>query len=386
MFDKKTDLFQNSKSLFLGHCSISPLFQGAADAIIDYHREMAAGGITALPQFFETMDRFHKNGARFLHTEKKNISYVHNTAEAMGLIANGYPFEAGEEVISYIHEYPSNHYPWRLQENRGVRLKLLPDRAAPAMPLRPNQPNGWSMEDLESLVTDRTRLLAVSHVQFATGYAADLYELGQFCKERNIDLVVDCAQSLGCLPVYPEKYHISALAASSWKWLMGPKGSGFFYTSEKFRKKIQTTMTGAAMMKQGLDYLNHDWAPLDDGQRFEYSTLPWDHISGLNAIFEQIFIDQDMVELRDEVFRLQDILAGELDPDLVEINRFENNHRSGILTAVVKTELAKLSRDLLQQQLVVTSQGGYLRLAPHFYMSDEQMVQAAGLINQAVRS
>lgn len=384
MLDKKPHLFTSTgKPIFLGHCSISPLFKGAFEAISTFNSEMARGGITALPQFFSTMDRFHQNGARFLGTDPENISYVHCTAEAMSMIAGGYPFQKGDEIISYIHEYPSNHYPWRLQENRGVRLRLLPDRAAAGVDEHPGQPNGWSMKDLELLVSSKTRIVAISHVQFTSGYAADLKELGRFCKERDIDLVVDCAQSLGCLPVYPEEYHIAALVASGWKWLMGPKGSGFLYTSKSFRSKIQLTMTGPAMMVQGLDYLNHSWNPHVDGRYFEYSTLPWDHVGALNAIFEQVFLNQDMDELRREVLRLQDVLIKYLDPDLLEILSFSDSHRSGILTAVVKTDLPKLCRDLLQQDVVVTSQGGYLRIAPHFYMTQEQMKKAAELINRA---
>lgn len=384
MFDKKTHLFTRPDTmLFLGHCSISPLFQGAYEAISFFGREMTRGGITALPQFFPTMDRFHQNGAAFLATDPDNISYVHCTAEGMSMIANGYPFQDGDEVISYIHEYPSNHYPWRLQEKRGVKLLLLPDRAVPGRKHYPQRPNGWSMDDLESIVNGRTRIIAISHVQFTSGYAADLEALGLFCKERGIDLVVDCAQSLGCLPVYPEKYHIGAVIASGWKWLMGPMGTGFLYTSKEFRSKIQPTMTGPGMMAQGLDYLDHSWNPLHDGRFFEYSTLPWDHVGGLNALFEQVFLGQDMEEMRGEVFRLQDILIDHLDPDLVEIFSVPDVHRSGILSVGVKSDLQELCSDLLQKGVVVTSQGGYLRLAPHFYMTQEEMEKAAVLINRA---
>ena len=216
----------DDETIFLSHCSISPLYRGAAEAMKEFVDDMSDGGIQKLPKYFHLLPTFHNNIGKLLRTPSENISYVHNTAEALCQIANGYPFEPGDQIISYIHEYPSNHYPWVLQKNRGVKLQLLAD-VAPVPEMDNLQgPKGWSMAELEARVTARTRIVAISHVQFASGYAADLQELGTFCLERGIDLIVDCAQSLGSLPVYPEEYHISAVAASGWKWLLGPKGSG----------------------------------------------------------------------------------------------------------------------------------------------------------------
>ena len=110
--------------------------------------------------------------------------------------------------------------------------------------------------------------------------------LGEFCRQRAIDLVVDCAQSLGCLPVRPEACHVAALASSGWKWLLGPWASGLLYTSPDFRRKLRPVMAGPGMMRQQLDYLDHRWNPHVDGRLFEYSTLAWDHAAGVLLLNE----------------------------------------------------------------------------------------------------
>ncbi|MCF8055261.1 MAG: aminotransferase class V-fold PLP-dependent enzyme [Desulfocapsa sp.] len=382
MFDKSEKAFPAKKyGLFLAHCAISPMQQQAKEVAQDFLEAMAGGGIRNLPPYFSLLPRFHQKCARLLQTEAENISSVHNTAEGMCLIANGYPFRPGDEIISYIHEFPSNHYPWRLQKKRGVKLILLGDCDPLGSLAAVTSPRGWSMEELEARVSSKTRIIALSHVQFTSGYAADLKELGAFCKERNIDLVIDGAQSVGCLPLYPEEYNVAAVAGSAWKWLMGPFGAGFLYTSVDFREKIEVTMAGSSSMQQGLEYLNHRWDPHLDGRKFEYSTLAWEHLAALNGLLDAVFLHYSMEDIRDEIFRLQDVFLQHLDPDLFVPLLFPEVHRSGILAILPKCNSQELVENVAKHGLVVTPRSEYVRIAPHFYLSDEDMRKAAECFN-----
>lgn len=377
------DLFpERDEPIFLSHCSVSPLYHAAARAIRNFIDDLAARGVGGLKHHLDILPRLHDNAARLLGCPAADISFVHNTAEALSMVANGYPFAPGDQVISYVHEYPSNHYPWVLQGRRGVELILLADHDPLGRSDPGNRPQGWSMDELEERVTARTRIVAISHVQFASGYAADLRLLGSFCRERGIDLVVDCAQSLGCLPIDPEECHIAALAASGWKWLLGPWASGLLYTSAEFRRKLQPIMTGPGMMRQGLDYLDHRWNPYDDGRLFEYSTVAWDHAAGLNAVLEEVFRRYDGAAIRAEVFRLQDVFLAHCDPDLVRPLRFAEANRSGIVALDVGGEIGTIMARLAAAGVVMTGPAGYLRLAPHFYQQDRQMIEAAAIVNR----
>ncbi|THB74546.1 MAG: aminotransferase class V-fold PLP-dependent enzyme [Desulfobulbaceae bacterium] len=378
----KNELIDSPVSeMFFSHCAVSPLVPAAAEVMTTFHHDLMKQGIIALEKYGSALPHYRKQFAALLKTDPANISYTHTTAEAMCQIAWGYPFEPGDRIISYLHEYPSNHYPWLLQKRRGVELDLLPDHldngAASDEP-----PTAWSMDDLKRLCTPKTKMVALSHVQFTTGYAADLVELGRFCRERDIDLIVDCAQSLGCLPVYPEEFGISAVAASGWKWLMGPKGAGVLYTSERFRQKLEPIFGGPSMMKQMFDYLDHTWDPFEDGRKLEYSTIPWDHVLALSTIAERLFSHVSMEAVRDEVFRLQDLLVAHIDPDIFNFLKFEPNNRSGILTARLPENANQLVKALLDHQVVISERAGYLRFAPHFYQTDQQMIAGAETINR----
>ncbi|MDJ0623490.1 MAG: aminotransferase class V-fold PLP-dependent enzyme [Desulfocapsaceae bacterium] len=385
MFDKSAKTFPSKEqTIFMGHCAVSPLFAKAAVAMQEFNRKMSIDGIKALPDYLDVMPRLHDNVGRFLRTSPKNISYVHNTAEALCMIANGYPFSPGDEIISYQHEYPSNHYPWILQKKRGVKLTLIADNPPLQKYAHLQKPTGWSMAELTGKITKKTRIIAFSHVQYTSGFAADLPALGEICRQNGIDLVVDCAQSLGCLPVYPEEFGVSAVVASGWKWLMGPMGSGLLYTSKNFREKLSETMAGPGLMRQGLNYLDLSWDPHDDGKKFEYSTLPWDHVAALNVVLEELFLKYSMESIRDEVFRLQDLFLQECAASGLQYLTFPEPNRSGILATEPRGESKAYLEFFKKKGFIITAPVGYLRFAPHFYNDDEQMVTAASYVNEAV--
>ena len=235
---------------FLAYCSVSPLNQPASDRAQKYlqrQSEVGRGIIFEYSGDEHVGQRFHNNFATMLKTQPENISMATNTSEGLSMIANGYPFEPGDQIISYVNEYPANHYPWVIQaQRRGVELVQLSDVDVAqedrpyTAPIPDSFARGWSFAELESVVTDRTRVIAISHVQFTSGFAADLPKLGAFCKERGIDLVVDAAQGLGCLPLYPDEWNIACIASAGWKWLLGPVGTGLLYTSPSSGRKSKS--------------------------------------------------------------------------------------------------------------------------------------------------
>jgi selenocysteine lyase/cysteine desulfurase len=242
------------------------------------------------------------------------------------------------------------------------------------------------MADLERATTDRTRLVAVSHVQFTSGYAADLAELGEFCHQRGIDLVVDVAQSLGSLPVRPRECRISAMAGSGWKWLLGPVGSGVMYTSPEFREKLDVVLAGANMVAQGTDYLDHTWDLLEDGRRFEYSTVQLSYAAALGRSVSDLFCKYAPQDVRDEIFRLQDLFISRVDTKRYRPVLFPPEHRSGILAIVTDGDPAEIVASLAAGGICVSARGGYLRIAPHFYNDDDEMTRAADALNALPQS
>jgi selenocysteine lyase/cysteine desulfurase len=382
MFDKSPELFPVKRRFtYAANCAIGPMYGPSAEAARGFLEAQSHEGVLMTPRYIGVLDRFRVPVARMFGAEPSDVAYVSNTAEGMSLLANGYPFEPGDQVVSYVHEYPSNHFPWALQRSRGVELVLLSD-VDPLGGLAPGRPRGWSMAELEEKVTDRTKVIALSHVQFASGYAADLEALSAFCRARGIDLILDAAQSLGALPVEPARLGVAAVVASTWKFLLASRGSGLMYVSPGLRDKLRMTVAGDAAMVHRTDYLNRTWEPDPGARRYEVSTLPWEHLLTIERVVEDVFTRYGLEAIRRELFRLQDLILDRIRNPRVRALRFAPEHRSGILSLSVEGDPAALVQALRQEDVVVTEREGYVRVAPHFWLSDEEAARIGEAIDR----
>ncbi len=383
-FDKRSEIFPvKDKFVWLESCGVSAACAPSRDAVTSFteaHSELGSLVFTAMPGL---AGRFHASFATLMKTSPENISYVRNSAEALSIVANGYPIQPGDEILSYAHEYPSNHYCWNRQVKRGAVLKLIPDSDVSSNGADAGRPRGFSLEDVERLITPRTRIVAVSQVQFTSGFAVDVGALGEICKKHGIDLVVDVAQSLGALPFYPDQMNCAAAAGSGWKWLFGPIGSGFLYTRPDLRQKVEPTLVGPDMMRQDPDYLNLAYDPKADGKKFEYSTNSYPLLAGLEASVGKVLLKYPAEAIRAEIFRLQDVFLGEIDQAKYKPVLFREENRSGLLALVPRDKPpADIVKAALAEKIKVSTRGGYLRVAPQFWVDDDEMRRAAKVLNE----
>ena len=383
-FDKSAAAFPGrDRQVFLMTCGASLLPAVALERMVAAAHDQADSGGLVFGSYDETLDRFHRTAARLLGTSAADISFQRNTTEGLSLIAGGYPFRPGDEVISYIHEYPANHYPWRNLTRRGVRLVELPNVTYPGDPNADDRPYAFSLDDLEQRITPRTRVVALSSVQFTSGFAVSVDSLAKICRDHGIDLVLDAAQSLGAVPLRPDELGIAAVVAPGWKWLLGPIGSGLMYTSPELRDKLEHVAVGAETMMQGVDYLDHAWAPHTSAKRFEYATASPALLAALEASIAGIHLRYGVQAIRAEILRLQDVLIDALDPALFIAPQRPTVNRSGILSVVPRRRTPEdLVQGLLGQGFVTSSRGGYVRIAAHFFITDEEIARLARVINE----
>ena len=376
-FDKSAAAFPGRDNyVFLLTCGTCALPAVALEQMSTAARDQAEQGPLVLRSYDETLARFHRTAAQLLGTSPDNLSFQRNTTEGVSLVAGGYPFRPGDEVISYVHEYPANHYPWRNLAGRGVRLVELPNVLTPGNEVCGDRPCAFSLDDLEQRITPRTRVVALSTAQFASGFALDVAAVAELCREHGIDLVLDAAQSLGALPLRPEQHGVAAVTAPGWKWLLGPIGSGLMYTSPALRDKLEHVVVGAETMTQGTDYLDHSWSPHVTAKRFEYATSSPALVAALEASLSGIHLRYGVDVIRDEVLRLQDLLVDRLEGSPFHPVRHPEANRSGVLSVVpLRRRPEELVEGLLARGFVTSARGGYLRLAPHFFVTDSEIAR-----------
>jgi selenocysteine lyase/cysteine desulfurase len=288
------------------------------------------------------------------------------------MLALSFPFKRGDEVLVYDSEYPSVVYPWFPLAAHGVELKWLKGAGESVS----NPP--LSITNLERVVSSKTRVLALSHVQFVTGAVANLEEIGSWCQRREITLVVDAAQSLGALPIYPSQWGVDCLVASGWKWMLGPTGSGVLYTSQRLREQLTPKMLGPDMMKQDSDYLNYTVDPYEDGRQFEPSTLPHSVILGLTVPIEELQLKYGIHAIYAEIVRLLGVFRAVIQDHPTAKSAIQlvdtNSHiPSGILSIKLNQPADPIRSALRDSGFVCTCRNELIRIAPHFYNTDEQL-------------
>jgi cysteine desulfurase / selenocysteine lyase len=383
-------------SIFLSHCFVSCLSPDSFSAITAYLEGQLRKGFLASEDF--DSQRCHRAVASLLKVDSEDISIINNTAQALSCIASGYPFNLGDEVIIFEQEYPSNVYPWLEQRRRGVVVRTIP---APLSFRERVSLHPLSVENILNFFSSRTRVVALSHVQFYDGFALELPRLAQECTRRNIDLIIDGAQSVGAQPLYPLDLQVAVVTFPAWKFLSGPVGVGAMYMSQKFRDKIHPVLVGPDMMKQGADYLDHSYNPHTDGRKFQYSTIPHALAHGLAAAIDahasqgtleecaqriavllNVFLDEMKAHSSDkhsngENFALRPVLFGQKQ----ESTYF---HPSSILSLETNDDAGNLARLLRREGIIVTARRNMLRIAPHRINTESQMRDVARVVRRAV--
>ena len=177
-------------------------------------------------------ERLRVKMAKILNCSEDHITHAASTSDILNIIANGYPLKDNETVCTLDKEYPSVVLPWMLaKQNRGIAFDLVSiasDAGAPT--------SDWLKENIPA----NTRVLNLSHVTFDTGKRIDIIDIGKFCKQRDIFLVIDATQSLGGIHISKEELsYIDVLACSSYKWILGPYGHAFAYFSKRAQELIQ---------------------------------------------------------------------------------------------------------------------------------------------------
>ena len=136
------------------------------------------------------------------------------------------------------------------------------------------------------MIDSKTKLLAISSVQFSNGFRIDLKKVGKLCKQKNVLLCVDAIQSLGVIPMDVKEYKIDFLSADAHKWLLGPEGIGIFYCRRELAERLTPPLVGWRSVQNEFDFDHPDFRLKTDALRFEEGSMNVMGILGLGAAIE----------------------------------------------------------------------------------------------------
>ena len=355
--------------VYLNHASDGPLPRPVVYTLNTYIEDTSSFGNLHFERWVEHLRGAHRRMANMIHARADSIAMTASTGDGLMMIAGGLSWKSGDMVVSAECEFPSNVYPWLNLQEQGVQVHLVKMRE-----------NRVTVEAVLSSITEHTRLVSLSLVEFSTGNRTDIATIAKYCHEKGIICGIDAAQALGSIDIDVQKLGVDYLAAASHKWLLSPPTAGILYASERLQKQLHTTRQGWFSVEAPYDFF-HYAQPLKPGMaRFEHSTPNGLPILGLDAalgVFECIDGGMEAVEAR--ILGLTKYAIEGLERlGYPVVSPQGEGERSGIVCFNLHPE----RKDINPQQLVnelalrnihVAARGEVVRISPHFYNTLEEI-------------
>jgi len=363
--------------LYLNHAAVAPWPQRTVAAVARFAQENGVRGAADYASWIRTETRLREHLAELIKAwSPMDVALVKNTSEGLSVVAYGIDWQPGDNVVGIAQEFPSNRIVWESLSTQGVAYRRLDLYAS-------SQPEA----DLMNLCDERTRLIALSSVQYARGLRLDLKQLGDFCHGRDILFCVDAIQGLGVVPFDLEHTKADFVVADGHKWMLGPEGVALLYVNPRLRPELRLHQYGWHMVKHRGDYERPDWGPATDARRFECGSPNMLGIHALDAslsLLLEVGIDRIQAAVAKRTQRLIELIDSQ---GFELLSPRDPERRAGILTfRVPGADHQALYQALTDRGVVCARRGGGIRFSPHFYTPHSVLEQAVRMTVEAAVS
>ncbi len=361
--------------LYLNHAGVGPWPMQARNAVAAFADECMTQGAKNYPRWVAAETRLRGRLARLMRAPSADdVVLVKNTSEGLSLIAHGWDWQPGDEVVVNDQEFPSNRWVWEsLEAAYGVVVR------------RVRLEDGPTPEDaLIQAFTTRTRLLPVSSVQYGTGLRMDLPRLAEACRSRGVLLCVDAIQTLGALPLDVDADFV---VADGHKWMLGPEGLGGLYIRADLRDRLRVRQIGWHMAEHLGQFDRPEWVPATTGRRFECGSP---NLLGAHALDASLSLLEEIGSERVASLvleRARYVMEGALRRGFRLITPTEANRHAGIVTfAPPHCPSAALHQALQREGVICAERCGGIRFSAHFYNDMEELEAALDRVEALSRA
>ena len=349
---------------YLNHASVGALPEPVVGAMTRYLTERGDSGGEALTNWEADIEQARQACARFVGAHRDEIVLTGSISHGLNIVACGIDWRDGDNLICAETEFTANIYPWTNLERRGVEVRFAAARE-----------NRILIEDIASLMDRRTRLVAISFVEFQSGYRNDLDALAALCHERGAYLCVDGIQGLGALQFSVAQIPVDFVAAHAAKWMLGPIGSGFLYVRRELLRALDPVMVGWRSVVDRDDYFKYDSPLCECGERYEPGSPNFAGLLGMEAAIE-LLLSVGMEEIETRILSLTDYLIARLQARGCAIGTpvTRRRERSGIVSfRHPAVDSAALYERLRAADVIVSLRGNLIRVSPHFYNTQDEL-------------
>ena len=368
--DIRTEFPIKEQYAFLNHASVAPIPATTQAAIARFAQVAAEEGPANYVAWLHGMSLARQAAAAVVNAPApEDVCFVKSTNHGLNIVANSVNWDAGDNVVWLDHEFPANVLPWKGLTRLGVEGRVVPEGAD----------HRYSVDDIAARIDARTRLVAVSWVEYATGTRNDLAAIGALCRDRGVMFCVDGIQGLGVLPMDVQALGIDFLMADGHKWMLAPEGCGILYVRRERIAEMNTSMCGWCGLKNPQDYGNVDQDYKADARRFEEGSHNLMSIIALGASL-RLLLDAGLNQ-GDVATRIRALTTLLMESAAAKGWRVATptdwHDRAGIV-ALDKPGMdgAPLVAGLLKDHKIqVAFRRGFIRAAPHFYNDESEIAR-----------
>lgn len=341
--------------IYLNHAAVTPLCRPATEAMKRLAEDACLFGSSHYGDWLQAYDGLRVATAKLISSSADEIALVKNTSEGIAIVATGIKWRPGDRVVAFTEEFPANYYPWQRLARHGVDVRWLSIYAP--------------LDEIATAVKG-ARLLAISFVNYLSGYRVDLEAIGRVCRENGCFFFVDAIQGMGVLPIDVEACHIDGLAADGHKWMLGPEGHGVLYVRRERLDEIEPIEFGWTNPANFNDYASRDMTLRSSAARYECGTLNTIGCFGHRAAIE-LLLEVGIEQIAPVVLALaEQIERGVRNKGYEVMVERTPETGSGIVSfRHPSIDSRQIVSDLKQSGIAAAPRQGWVRTSPHFYIS-----------------
>jgi len=354
---------------YLDHAAVAPWPRACHDVFAAWLDDVTANGDVHWPRWSSQLETVRRRGADLMGADPAEIALVRNTTEGVTLVAEGYPWQSGDNVVTLADEFPANVYPWLNLGTRGVETRRVATDFG-----------RFDLSALAAACDSRTRIISVSWVNYATGWRNDLDALAELAHERGALLFVDGIQGLGVFPLDVRQTPIDFLAADGHKWLLSPEGAGYLYVRREHLELLRPLGVGWNSVVQGNNFAHIELNVKPTASRYEGGSQNVGGLLGLGASAELLLalgVENIAARLIDITNRACERLAS---LGLNVVTPREPGRESGIVSFDWPgADPIAARKACVDAGVVLSCRNGRLRISPHAYNDDgdlERLIEA----------
>jgi cysteine desulfurase / selenocysteine lyase len=360
-----------------GSIGLMPLpVQTAAAA---FERDIWLRGTTGFDEAAEAgcLEEARTAAAELLHADPDDVAIVKSATEAFGMLAWWVRPAAGTNVVTIDIEHPSTAYPWlRVARETGAEARLV--RVW-------DEPGALSVDRIAELVDDDTSVVAVSYVQYSTGYRLRLADVAEVAHAHGALLAVDATQAAGMAPLDVARDGADIVVAGGYKWLCGPFGAAVAWLSPELRERFDPPFVGWRSTVDPYTFDSRTMPVAPTARSMEYSTMGYGSAVALGGALRYV-LDLGVERILAHDQALADRLADGLEQlGAVVLTPRDDDHRGGIVTARYPgRDGEEVAARLNDAGVIVSPRFGATRFSLHFFNDETDVDRALDAVERVL--